>query len=233
MKKLPCSIVLMTALLAGLPGAAAADELRLSIANGRVTLVAHDVTVRQILDEWARIGQTRIVNGDKLTGPTVTLELTDVPEGKALDTVLRSVSGYVLAARATGTGPSVYDRIMIMPTSRPPAASAAPPAAFRPPVPQPMPATPVVDDDEEMRTEGVLPPGMVPGMQPGAPPATGQGQPGQPPGMPTQPGQTGATQAPTTAPRPGMLPPAPVVPGNPYQPPPPAPVRPPGGGGGL
>ena len=65
MHKLFGSIALITAVLLGLPNPATSGELRLSIANGRVTLVAHDVSVRQILDEWARIGQTRIVNAEK------------------------------------------------------------------------------------------------------------------------------------------------------------------------
>ena len=69
------------------------------MANGRVTLIAHDVTVREILAEWARVGQARIVNGEKLTGGPVTIELTDVPEARALDTVLRSAAGYVMAPR--------------------------------------------------------------------------------------------------------------------------------------
>jgi hypothetical protein len=239
MQKFTSAILLSAGMLVISSSSAAADELRLSIANGRVTLIAHDVPVRQILDEWARIGQTKIVNGDKVAGPPVTLELTDVPEGKAIDTVLRSVSGYVLAARANGSGPSVYDRIMIMPTSRPPAVPTPPPAAFRPPVPQPMPAMPMVDDTEEMaEPEGVLPPGMVPPgnmpgaapqgtMEPGAVPFPGQGQPAPAPDQPGNPGT-----APITAPRPGQLPTAPPVPGNPYQPPPPQPVRPPGGGPG-
>ncbi|HXW07245.1 MAG TPA: hypothetical protein VD833_18560 [Vicinamibacterales bacterium] len=242
------SVLLAAGVLALAPVPAKAGELRLSIANGRVTLVAHDVSVRQILDEWARIGQTQIVNGDKLTGPTVTLELNDVPEGKALDTVLRSVSGYVLAARPAGAGPSVYDRIMILPTSRPPAVSAAP-AAFRQPVAQPVPPPvmePVMEDGEDRSTEGVLPPGMIPPgamppgmvppapvppnmlqpgtMAPGATPPGGQVMPAEPDTPPTQPGAPGGQM---TAPRPGMLPPPPNVPGNPYQPPP---VRPPGGG---
>ena len=37
--------------------------------NGRVTLIADNVPLRQILPEWARVGQTKIVNGDKLSGP--------------------------------------------------------------------------------------------------------------------------------------------------------------------
>jgi hypothetical protein len=208
---------------------ASAGDLKLTIANGRVTLMARDVTVRQILDEWSRIGQTRIVNGEKLAGPPITLELVDVPEAKALDSVLRSASGYVLVARAAAAGPSVYDRILILATSRPPAASAVPPPAFNRPMPQQPPPVPVVDDEDEGR-EPILPPGVAPpaGAQPY--PGPPMPQPGQPP-VTNQPGQipNQQPQAPMTAPRPGQLPTPPPIPGNPYQPP--APTRPPGGGG--
>jgi hypothetical protein len=44
---------------------ASAGELTLSIRDGRVTLVARDVPLRQILAEWARVGRTRIVNADR------------------------------------------------------------------------------------------------------------------------------------------------------------------------
>jgi len=42
-------------------------------------------------------GQTRIVNVDRLSGPPVSIELTNVPEAQALDTLLRAVSGYLAA----------------------------------------------------------------------------------------------------------------------------------------
>ena len=123
---------LATALAASVSAPAVAGELRLTMANGRVTLVAHDVTVRQILAEWARVGQARIVNGEKLTGGPVTIELTDVPEARALDTVLRSAAGYVMAPRTPGApGTSQYDRIMILATSRAPATPAGSPPADR------------------------------------------------------------------------------------------------------
>ena len=57
--------------------------------NGRVSLVAKDATVRQILAEWARVGQTKIVNVERVPGGPVTLELTNVPEAQALDVLLR------------------------------------------------------------------------------------------------------------------------------------------------
>ena len=244
MKKfLGCALV-VSAVLAPLGSAAEAVELTLAIANGKVTLIAHDVTDRQILDEWARVGRTQIVNGDKLLGAPVTLELRDVPEAAALDTVLRSAAGYMAAPRLVGSaGPSFYDPILILPTSRPPAMSAAPPppAPFtRPTPPQPMP---VVDDDGANEAGVAQPPAGGPQGQPFPGPTPATQQPGmQQPGM-QQPGTQPGTQQPVmTLPRPGMLPPAPVGPGNPYQPgvrPPGAPGTPggtaptrPGGGGG-
>ena len=71
MQRLLSCVLLATAAVAG---TAEAGELNLTIANGRVTLIAHDVTVRQILDEWAKVGQTRIVNGDKLLGAPLTID---------------------------------------------------------------------------------------------------------------------------------------------------------------
>jgi hypothetical protein len=77
-----------------------AGELKLSIANGRATLIATDVPVRQILAEWSRIGETKIVNGEKVMGPNLTVQLVDRPEREVLDAVLRTVAGYVAAPRS-------------------------------------------------------------------------------------------------------------------------------------
>ena len=209
MKKLFSCAVLATGLLCTGAIPADAGELNLTITNGRVTLIAHDVTVRQILAEWARIGQTQIVNGEKLIGPPVTLELRDVPEGKALETILRSAAGYVIAPRMNGSaGTSNFDRIVILATSRPPAVTAAPPAPFSPRTAQPQPMMPQVDDDDGDPNEA--------GPPAGAPP-TGAPFPG--PGVPVPGSQqpTGTPQGPMTSPRPGPLP-QPQMPGNPYQP---------------
>jgi hypothetical protein len=108
----------------------AQPPLTLQISSGRVTLHAQNVPVRTILAEWARVGGAKIVNGDRVAGSPLTLELDGVPERQALDIILRSVSGYVLAARDPGVpGASMYDRIMILPTSvapRNPTPAAAP-----------------------------------------------------------------------------------------------------------
>ncbi|HET7217365.1 MAG TPA: hypothetical protein VFJ02_04925, partial [Vicinamibacterales bacterium] len=217
MKK-PLSVLAFAALFTFASSLAFAGDLRLSIGNGRVTIVAQDVTLRQILDEWGRVGQTVVVGADKLVGPPVTLELHDVAEGRALETLLRSASGYIAKPRAGTAGASAYDRILIMPTSRPPAVSAVPqPFNARP---QPQVVMPnVIDDDME---SPVAPPGSVP------PQPQMMQYPGQPPVQP--PTQPGMNQPPPTmtAPRPGQLPAPPNVPGQPYQTAPPAPIRPPG-----
>ena len=98
--------------------AGAQQSVKLQFNGGQVTLSAQNAPVRVILAEWARLGGATIVNGDRVAGPPVTLELTGVPERQALDVVLRGVAGYMLAPRREGTtGVSAFDRILILPTS--------------------------------------------------------------------------------------------------------------------
>lgn len=110
-----------------------AQKLTLEISDGRVTLDATNVPVRQILAEWSRVGGTKIVNGERISGAPVTLSLVDVPETQALEIVLRSVAGYMAAPRADlSTGASRFDRILVLATSTAPPAAAAAPAGNRP-----------------------------------------------------------------------------------------------------
>jgi len=85
-------------------------DVQLTLRNGRVTLIAKDATVRQILAEWARVGKTKIVNAERVPGGPMTIELRDV--------LLRSLSGYLAAPRTTATpaDASVFDSIAVMPT---------------------------------------------------------------------------------------------------------------------
>lgn len=169
----PLAGVLLAGAVLLTAGPAAAD-VRVTLRDGRVTLSAHDATVRQILTEWARVGQTRIVNVERVSGAPLTLELTDVPEAQALDVILRSISGYLAAPRAVAVpDASQYDRILLLPTSSPaasspgaarpgPAAAQAPPA-FQPPVFQP-PAQQGVQPDEPLQDD------QGPAGRPGGPP---------------------------------------------------------------
>lgn len=233
MQNLLCCVIVAASVVTA--STATAGELQLTLSNGRATLIATDVPVRQILAEWARIGGTTVVNGERVLGPNLTLQMVDRPEREVLDAVLRSAAGYVAAPRSASVANlSVYDRILILPTSQAPAfnpAAASTPTFTPPPRQMPMPV-----DDDPVEQPNVVPPGAVP-VPPGAIPQ---------PQMPQQQIQPPATQAapgmPQTLPRPGMLPqPAPGTP-NPYTPNPPGvrptpggttvPVRPPGGPGG-
>jgi len=133
-----------------LVAASAFADVHVFMKNGRVSIMAKDATVRQILVEWARVGQTKIVNVDRIPGGPQTLELNDVSETEALDVLLRSLSGYIVAPRAfPAANLSTFDRIIIIPTlagARPAAQSAAasPPAAPLSQLPQIQQA---VDDD--------------------------------------------------------------------------------------
>jgi hypothetical protein len=204
--------VLAAAVLLG-AASAEAQQVKLQIQDGRVTLEAHNVPVRQILAEWARVGGAKVVNGDKVVGAPVTLQLQNVPERQALDTILRGVSGYMLAVRPDGvSGISAFDRIMILPTSAAPRSAPAPAITGFPsrPFPQPSPtpadeevATFDPDGDEEDNdvpadeAADQEPPmqGMPPRFQRRAnvfPNPTGaQPQPFVPPNVPGMPGATG------------------------------------------
>jgi hypothetical protein len=219
----------LAAVAAAISIPASAGELKLAMQNGRVTLIADNVPVRQVLLEWARVGQTTIVNAEKLSGSNLTLQLIDTPERDALDIILRSATGYIAAPRtAPLANAALYDRVTIfMSTTRvPPAvASAAPPPTFqRPPQPD--------DGDDPISVQ--MPPAMTPngpmvvapGIQP-MPAAPGTFPQGVQQ-MPAQQQLPAPMNAPLTSPRPGALPQPQPQPGNPYQPG----IRPGGGGPG-
>ena len=224
----------------------ASAEVRLTMQNGRVSLVAKDATVRQILTEWARVGQTKIVNVERVPGGPMTLELTNTPEAQALEILLRSLSGYITAPRPVEVANlSHFDRIIIMPTlasARPATSTPAQPAfqqqqQFQPPQPsadddtdddKPAPNVPVPGQPQRGPVFNTFPqpqvgnpnqqtPNQMP--QPGAP-VPQQAQPGQPAASPTPAAPYGGVSVP------GMVAPPPApVPGQP--------VRRPGGPGGL
>lgn len=113
---LPRALAVVACLACAPAAAAGAAEVSLTIRDGRVTLVARDATVRQILAEWGKVGKVTIVNLERVPGGPVSMELRDVPESKALDTVLRSVAGFLAARRTTPeSGTSEFHRIVVMP----------------------------------------------------------------------------------------------------------------------
>ena len=116
-----CRLVLTAAVLLGWAGQTHAQQvLNLHIANGRVTLDAQGVSVRQILEAWTEVGGTLMVNGDKVSEAPVTVRFVDAPEREVLASLLRDVAGYVLAGgNAAPPGTATVGRIVILPTSSP------------------------------------------------------------------------------------------------------------------
>jgi len=223
--RLPGTIVAAAALFSAVPAHA---DVRVSIANGRVSVTATDATPRQILTEWARVGQTRVINAERLTGPPMSITLTNVPEAQALDTLLRSASGYVAAPRP-GDLPNAsrFDRIFILATSSVARPASAPVAGPPPAFSQPAIAPPGDQPPEEQPARQGQPPvppnpalprpptfGTFPQPQPvQRGPAPVQAAPAMP--SPVDPGQPATIAAPVVGvARPGMPAPTPQQPGQ-------------------
>jgi hypothetical protein len=186
-------------------------DVQLSIRDGRVTLVAKDATLRQILTEWARVGKTTVINVERIPGGPLTLELRDVPEGEALDILLRNLSGYMAAPRTSPSADgSVYASIAVMPTVAAPvsrAASAAQmPAPFTPPAP-------FTQNDDDENAAALLRNGLP--QPPRAPTFTTF--PGAPTVQQPQPGAVPRPVLPVV--RPGVVPTQPVNNPNDFPPP--------------
>jgi hypothetical protein len=200
---------------------ARAGEVKVSFSNGLVTIVATDASPRQILGEWARLGQVRITNLDRLAGGPVTLQLTDVTEAQALETLLRGTAGYVAAPRAEVVAAnSRYDRILLLPGVAPALSiiTATAPSAVNPGVGRGRPSGPpmfdaAADDESELArpTPGMTQPWIGrdatrPGQnwQPMPGPVTMPGMPVQPqvgyPGIPTSQSPGAVQQVPATEP---------------------------------
>ncbi|HEX3645474.1 MAG TPA: hypothetical protein VHT95_07690 [Vicinamibacterales bacterium] len=194
-----------------LAASTASAEVQLTMLNGRVSLVAKDATVRQILTEWARVGQTKIVNMERVPGGPITLELNNVTEAQALDVLLRALTGYITAPRPVEVANlSHFDRIIIMPTlaAARPATASAPPPVFQQ-TPQFTPP-PVADDDaDDQRPAPNVP---VPGA-PRGPVFNTFPQPQSPNPQVPQPGMPMPQQAPIGQQTPGgQSSPTPTVP---------------------
>jgi hypothetical protein len=197
-------------------GSQAFADVTISIHDGLVSLSAKDATVRQILTEWARVGRTRIVNVERIAGAPITIELTNVPEQEALDLLMRSLSGYLVAPRAPiVSDASQFDKIIVLPAAASPrpavsAAAAPPPAPFG----QLNGIMPTPEDDDNRPGGPQLPPALSPIFN-----NVPQPNPNNPQQNPRRPGNT---QPPSPGPGlfgavpqndPQVAPPGPVPPG--------------------
>lgn len=213
---LTCSLVLASTSPAAAQMPSFERTLQLSFnADGTINLAAQNVTVRDILAEWARQCQCHVVNAEQLSGGVIMmpLQFERATQSAVLGSLLRQAAGYVLTPKRAGSpGGSNYETIFILATSNPVAGPYIPPPVT---VPSLLPTTGSPDDE--------LPP-VVPIRDPEPNPSTqtpAQAPSSNPFGSrSTSPfGTTTPGTGPTAVP--GSLTPS-SAPGNmPYQPPPP------------
>ena len=107
---------------AAVPPALGASEITINMGAGRVTLIATDAPLADVLAEWARVGDTVFVGAEMLGVEPITLHLVDAAEADAIRLLLRSAAGYIAAPRRAGaSGASRYDRVTVLAMRRTPA----------------------------------------------------------------------------------------------------------------
>jgi len=156
---LTCGLIVLLVVAAAAP--ARAGEILFSIRDGRVTLVARNAQLSDILAVWEREGRTKIVARERVQGTVVSLELTNEPESTALATVLRSVTGYIAVKRPVPPGnASIYRCVIINPVPAPLLVLAQAPAAgpTQPPRGFPMGAPQSMVGDSGMFPQAFIPP---------------------------------------------------------------------------
>jgi hypothetical protein len=160
-------VAALSALLVCCAGPLSAQTIRLEFHDGKVNLITQNADVRTILTEWARLGDTHVVNAERLAGPPLTLQLTDVSETQALNVILRGTAGYIAGARTSvpPTSRSALDRIMVVPTAGTativPSRAAAPTSPAYQQIPQAY-VEPAPNDDDGPRNGGERVNGAVP-----------------------------------------------------------------------
>jgi hypothetical protein len=125
--------------------------------QGSVTVIAQNVTIAEILAEWARQGGTVMVNANRLAGGPVTRFYANRPEAEVIESLLRQAGGYIATPRRAGVpGASRFEVVQITPTPAATAASYSPPPTSAP-VSAPLRTTGSPDDE----IPPVVPPGVT------------------------------------------------------------------------
>lgn len=168
-------------------GAAPSHVLDLTFeADGNVTLSAKNVTIREILAEWARQCGCYVVNAEKLPGGPIPVPLLfpHQPQGKVLDSLLRTAAGYVLTPQREGsTSRSSFETIYILATSSPVNAGYTAPVSTASAFPLPTTGSPE-DEIAPVTPMSSGPPRPMGPMPPGAGP-TPSASTAPPPAYPT------------------------------------------------
>ena len=114
--------------------APAPRKLEMTFDNqGRVTIAAQQVTVSEILAEWARKGGTKIQGAERLGGGVIQMPMLfdNRPELEVIEALTRQAAGVSVAPRRVGApGASRFESIYIVATSAATASSSYPSAPY-------------------------------------------------------------------------------------------------------
>jgi hypothetical protein len=207
-------VVVAAALLSSaLPMRAQAPrKLDISFNAGKVTIVAENVTLAEILGEWSRKGGSTFINAERLPGtPVMLTEFKDQPEADVLRALLDEAPGYGAAMRSPAGGASTVQTVWILAVrERPVSATSSSSAPMTSPVQQssPVAAPRTLQGSPDDEIPPVRP--LSPEVNPGAPstPARGPAAP-----APSQPANSNLRQGPggiVTSTVPGVVIPGPT-----------------------
>ena len=209
------ALVAAEVLTAALPiRAQSARKLDISFSEGKVSIVADNVTLAEVLAEWARKGGSTFVNAERLPATRIQwTEFKDQPEAVVLASLLREAPGYGAAMRPIGTGGASTVQTVFILAVRTQVATGSPSQTF---VNQPQQQSSPVAAPRVIRgsPDDEIPPvrPMTPDMNPGAPstPANNPNAPAANPNLVT--GKDGSVTSrvpgvpipgPTPTPKPG------------------------------
>lgn len=99
---------------------ARAQALQLDVHDGLVWLNADHVSLGEIVRQWARTRDLRVVRPELLEGVVITLRLSGVPESEAVQILLRGVTGYVAVMDDTTAVPfPILKRLVLVSPTAP------------------------------------------------------------------------------------------------------------------
>jgi hypothetical protein len=168
-------------------------QLEISFSGSNVTLKARNVSLPQILAEWARLSGCVILNAERLPSTPITIPVLyeNMSQRAVLESLLRPAAGFILSPRTAGrAGATDFELVYILATSNPTPSGYAGGSTYQPPVtamdptelppnvpppPQPQPQQPPPDNAPPPAAR----PGGIPGVQVpiiAVPPATSTGR---------------------------------------------------------
>ena len=186
------------------PQAPPVRKIEISFQGSNVTLAAANVSLPEILAEWARLSGCVMVNAERLSRVPIVapIQFENQPQQRVLESLLRPAAGFILAPRkANRPGATDFEMVYILATSTPSQSgysgmnTQAPISTVEAPEVPPIPPPPPPAQETQQP-----PPSSRPTTSPGMfvapiiavpPPATSTGRGGTPPPTTTTTGRGG------------------------------------------